>query len=539
MSSMPVAYINLIIWKYEINSPTLYQIYAILKWSKVLRLFKLYANSRYQNNKIYKWFFSNSKGAIVFRLCVCFLVVVHVIACLWCYLGNYKTTIYNHDITWVSKNIISFNLDSDFAIYIGSLYFCLVTIYTIGYGDIIATNGSERIFVIVFMFIGVFLFSFVVSWLSPKLVYEDKPTIIMNKKIKLLDEIADKYYIPFDLYTRIKKNLKFEHSKSLSHRWKLLETLPSNLKNKLVDYMHKVQLNRLKFLNNASYEFLIYVVPLMMTIRLLKNDVLFSVGEFVEEMYLITKGNLSLELGIYYHNIEVLKIHENYHFGEILMYTNEQSYFDLKVSTRTCELCIIRKKDFSMIKMKFPEIILDILKQSCKNYKNILAKRKLFVEIISNSKTNDKEVIKKLIRKAHNNFIKENLKHTYNNKSEMPGLYDDVELRDESENQEFKNDIADEMKIFDNDTIKDSRSLIFPSLPYQAVERKARNQYNEVKPNKKRIPQIISKKQSLNVGIIEDNINTHVKSLDIFLLQEKHSNSIGPIKTKPKTPIKT
>lgn len=55
--------------------------------------------------------------------------------------------------------------ESDFDVYIASLYFIVQTMTTVGYGDISSTNGSEFVFNIVLKLAGVVLFSFVQSFI--------------------------------------------------------------------------------------------------------------------------------------------------------------------------------------------------------------------------------------------------------------------------------------------------------------------------------------------------------------------------------------
>ena len=40
------------------------------------------------------------------------------------------------------------------------MYWTITTISTVGYGDIVAVNTEERIFISIFMFVGVFSFSY-------------------------------------------------------------------------------------------------------------------------------------------------------------------------------------------------------------------------------------------------------------------------------------------------------------------------------------------------------------------------------------------
>jgi hypothetical protein len=55
---------------------------------------------------------------------------------------------------------------ADLDLYVTSFYFTTTTILTVGYGDILAVNMSEKILCIILMIIGVISFSFATGSLS-------------------------------------------------------------------------------------------------------------------------------------------------------------------------------------------------------------------------------------------------------------------------------------------------------------------------------------------------------------------------------------
>ena len=68
-------------------------------------------------------------------------------------------------------------------IYITGMYYTVTTITTVGYGDISATTTYERIVAIVFMLVGVILFSFAAGSLSSILSNVDSANVIYQEKL--------------------------------------------------------------------------------------------------------------------------------------------------------------------------------------------------------------------------------------------------------------------------------------------------------------------------------------------------------------------
>jgi len=168
----------------------------------------------------------------------------------------------------------------------------------------------------------------------------------------------------------------------------------------LILKIHKEKIKDLIFLKDSPYDLIVTVLPMFVNVNYVKGDLIFCLGEFVEEMFLVVKGCLSIHLGYEYHNIEVAQIKVNHHFGDILMYSNEQSLIECKIKSRLSELLILKKLDHSKLKMKFPELITKSLKKSLENYKFIMDRRVLFIKTITNTHSNDLEVIMKEIKKV-------------------------------------------------------------------------------------------------------------------------------------------
>ena len=88
--------------------------------------------------------------------------LLHVIGCIWAVIGS--LAVYEEADNWMRESgIIN---ESVISKYTTSCYWAVVTISTVGYGDITPSNEMEMIVTITLMFLGVSMYSYILSRLT-------------------------------------------------------------------------------------------------------------------------------------------------------------------------------------------------------------------------------------------------------------------------------------------------------------------------------------------------------------------------------------
>ena len=89
------------------------------------------------------------------------------------------------------------------------LYWTVTTITTVGYGDISATNTTERIVACIIMVIGVIAFSFSTGALSSIISNADSRLAAYRQKLDVLKQLREQYNISDELYMELNAFINF------------------------------------------------------------------------------------------------------------------------------------------------------------------------------------------------------------------------------------------------------------------------------------------------------------------------------------------
>ena len=101
----------------------------------------------------------------------------------------------------------------DGELYLTSFYFTVTTLVTVGYGDITPYSVEEKALCIFLMLIGIVSFSFATGTLASIITSMDSQEANLKEKISVLNDIQADYDIDLDLFNRLAKTIKYDHTK--------------------------------------------------------------------------------------------------------------------------------------------------------------------------------------------------------------------------------------------------------------------------------------------------------------------------------------
>ena len=310
-----------------------------------------------------------------------FLIITHFISCIWIFLATL-----NPGENWIIKKGIQDVSNGE--IYLNSLYFHWTSIFTIGYGDILAANLDEKVYNCLLLFVGILVYSYTISSLGSMLTSRDDETSKYEANINFLEELRTKNNIPKDFYYKLVKHFKYNLRYSKAEKNSFINDLPNRIRIQLLANMHREMIQKSIFFKEHSLEYASKVVYLMKPIRAMKKEKIINKGEYLVEIFFIRHGRISIHLDEEYFDKKIMDLRKNEYFGDILVEINERCPFNVKVSSRFCDLLALKKEDFNEIKEEFPEELSESLVVSYYNYQSLL-------ELAENKKRKIKEEIQK------------------------------------------------------------------------------------------------------------------------------------------------
>ncbi|CAD8055062.1 unnamed protein product [Paramecium sonneborni] len=190
------------------------------------------------------------------KLIVFLIFILHVATCIWYGVGNYGLQYLGS--SWIHK----YNLeDNNWAErYLRSFYFCTVTMFTVGYGDLTPQSDLEYTICIIFIMIFSIQLPYSVNTVGTIIDEISKYSEQKLQKLRIINTYMTKKKISFQLQFQIREYLNYywemENTQQSNEEQVIIEQLSEQLREQLMVEANSVVLNNCSlFKNNFSQEF--------------------------------------------------------------------------------------------------------------------------------------------------------------------------------------------------------------------------------------------------------------------------------------------
>ncbi|EAR82538.2 zinc knuckle protein (macronuclear) [Tetrahymena thermophila SB210] len=272
------------------------------------------------------------------KLSVYILIMAHFWGCGFHLIGTYskQSGQFSPLDNWISVQKLD---NSDWVVlYINSIYFTIITMITIGYGDIAPINIYEKIYVCFMTFITCGLFAYCVNCIGTLFAeINQKQQIFKQKRYELSN------YLKFkgtkkETYIKIIKYIEYLHKESdvtIAKGYQILSQCPQELREEVQqEYYTKILLNSIlkKYFSLAFLQ----AISLKMKEKILgPGEILFTRGSPLQYLYFIQKGEIEYFMQNKEYQRSLLKFNEAKIVDFKLFATGQQADISIRCQTKT------------------------------------------------------------------------------------------------------------------------------------------------------------------------------------------------------------
>ena len=178
--------------------------------------------------------------------------------------------------------------------YLAAMYFAVVTLSTVGYGDVTPTNDMERVFAAVLALAGAVIFAYCIGSISTLANQENITEAEIDVSLRSLHDFLQHRNVPRDTQQHVKQHLLFTSQTAPHLIHNCLGLLPRRLRYRIIDDCLADHLMQCKLFKAMDVECRSFIAQYLHPLYLPENTYLFRALEIGMEMYFITEGEVAV-----------------------------------------------------------------------------------------------------------------------------------------------------------------------------------------------------------------------------------------------------
>eukprot|EP01029_Cantina_marsupialis_P032359 TRINITY_DN97_c0_g3_i6.p1 TRINITY_DN97_c0_g3~~TRINITY_DN97_c0_g3_i6.p1 ORF type:complete len:869 (+),score=219.48 TRINITY_DN97_c0_g3_i6:225-2831(+) len=259
----------------------LFKLLRVLKASRILNRLEANYGISYAKSQLGKFFFA-------------VIMFAHWTACLWHFISDESG-----EESWII--FYEFDEDPPLLRYLASMYWSIMTVSTIGFGDIVPQNPTERFLACLVMFIGTAIYAYVVGSVCGILSSIDPAKTHFRQSMDQLNLYMSENSLPMTLQRSLRDF--FKHCRQLyrdKYYQSLLEEMTPQLRLEVAAHCHGAWISKVWFFNaeggNESQMFVPHIALKLQPVAFPPKENIIQMSEPTETMYIVQRG-LVAQLG--------------------------------------------------------------------------------------------------------------------------------------------------------------------------------------------------------------------------------------------------
>eukprot|EP00931_Biecheleriopsis_adriatica_P050632 TRINITY_DN29336_c0_g1_i1.p1 TRINITY_DN29336_c0_g1~~TRINITY_DN29336_c0_g1_i1.p1 ORF type:complete len:788 (-),score=119.32 TRINITY_DN29336_c0_g1_i1:104-2467(-) len=289
-------------------------------------------------------------NAVIFaylKVVVPVLLLFHCLTCIWhASLREDKGDVLQPDDSgsWESE-------------YVLDLYWLLMTMSTVGYGDVSPAGVVSRIYAICLMFLSSFYSGFVVSSTSRaiKMIFDDT----VEARVRSAASFMTFHKVPFELQMRVERFIRrqVQDANSFSLAENLFQALSPSIEKDLVTVVMKPIITGFPLFKATAESFLSALSQAHRWIRTREGELVVEEGQIEQELVFVMQGSLTLlEPDTTDTGISSKRLSKGCWFGEASLFLQRTRAYTVLAGNDPSELAVLQVSEYKRVLDLFPYI---------------------------------------------------------------------------------------------------------------------------------------------------------------------------------------
>ncbi|OAY54336.2 potassium channel KAT3 isoform X2 [Manihot esculenta] len=219
------------------------------------------------------------------------LFAVHSAGCFYFWLASHHK---NPDNTWIGIKIQDFKHRSIWLGYTYSIYWSIVTLTTVGYGDLHAVNTGEKIFNMFYMLFNIGLTAYIIGNMTNLIVHAAVRTFAMRDTINEVLRYASKNRLPEGLKGQMLAHMQLKFKTAELQQEEVLEDLPKAIRSSIAQHLFRSTVENTYLFKGVSEDLVIQLVSEMKAEYYPPKVEIILENEIPTDFYIMVSGELDV-----------------------------------------------------------------------------------------------------------------------------------------------------------------------------------------------------------------------------------------------------
>jgi hypothetical protein len=303
----------------------LFELLRLLKLARIAQFMRRWRHQAVQNAHILR---------LVFFVCW-LLITAHWLACGWLAIGG-----------------IDIEAD-EFSKYLRALYWCITTLATVGYGDIVPKTNPQTIYAMVVMLLGVGIYGYVIGNVATLIANIDIAKTHYMENMERLAAFMRYRNIPPALQRRLRDYYAYLWENRLGYdESTVLADLPDSLRSEVAVFLRRDFIERAPLFQGASHELVREMALQLRPVVFTPGDFIFRAGQYGHNMYFISRG--TVEIIAPDSTTVMTTLTDGQFFGELALLFSQPRTASVR-AVDYCDLYTLDKDTFDHVLAHYPE----------------------------------------------------------------------------------------------------------------------------------------------------------------------------------------